>query len=145
MVNWVRLNDHFSFELLALPFFRERIFPGDDARLRGVYSIDTDHAEYASKAKDNRLDAAMRFVLLLDQWEVAISHFSGTSREPILFLADPQLAELRPFYPVIEQTGLQLPTTGSGNSKLFRVTVLPSHHNYYLDYRAQCPLVIALL
>ena len=108
MINWVWLNDYFSFELLALPVFRERIFPGDDARLRGVYSIDTDHAEYASKAKDNRLDAAMRFVLLLDQWEVAISHFSGTSREPILFLADPQLAELRPFYPVIEQTGLQL-------------------------------------
>lgn len=108
MVNWVWLNDHFSFELLALPFFRERIFPGDDARLRGVYSIDTDHPEYASKAENKRLDAAMRFVLLLDQWEIAISHFSGTSREPILFLADPQHAELRPFYPVIEQTGLQI-------------------------------------
>ncbi|MAV76175.1 MAG: hypothetical protein CL691_06105 [Cellvibrionales bacterium] len=108
MVNWVWLNDYFSFELLALPFFRERIFPGDEARLRGSYTIDTDRPEYASNAENKRIDAAMRFVLLLDQWEIAVSHFSGTSREPILFVPDQQHTELRPYYPVIEQTGLQL-------------------------------------
>ena len=112
MVNWVWLNDHFSFELLALPFFRERIFPGDEARLRGRYTINSDHAEYQSKAKSNRVDAALRLVLLLDQWEIAISHFSGTSRKPILFLADPQKTALTPYYPVIDQTGLQLEYAG---------------------------------
>tara|TARA_B100000767_G_scaffold269436_2_gene291273 strand:+ start:4283 stop:5569 length:1287 start_codon:yes stop_codon:yes gene_type:complete len=106
MLNWIWLNDTFSFELLALPFFRERIFPGDEARLRGSYTINTDRSEYESSAGSNRIDAAMRLVILHDQWEVAISHFSGTSREPILFSSHSQ--ELTPFYPIIEQTGLQL-------------------------------------
>lgn len=109
MVNIVWSGEWMSVELFALPGFRERIFPGRDARLRGQLPIDQDSVEYESGAEEYRSDFALRTTWLLGDWEIALSHFSGTSREPLFLFDQPGTPNsLRPYYPVIEQSGLEI-------------------------------------
>lgn len=109
MINLVWSGESASLELFALPGFRERIFPGKHARLRSSLAFSTDNIRYQSGAEELRTDAALRLTLLPGNWELAVSHFSGTSREP-LFLLDGSLSKptLTPYHPVIEQTGLEV-------------------------------------
>ena len=104
MLNWVYKPDWGTLELFVLPSFRERLFPGERTRLRGPLEFSTDDAAYESSAEELRTDVAVRSTILLGDAEIAISHFSGTSREPILRLVDNQLGS---YYPVIDQTGLE--------------------------------------
>ena len=53
------------------------------------------------------MDFAFRWSNYFDQLEVAISHFSGTSREPRFILSNENLKELVPLYEVIDQTGFE--------------------------------------
>ena len=69
-------------DFYALLGFRERTFSGYDGRLRQPMIVDTDRPHYLSAAKNKRMDFAFRWSNYFDQLEVAISHFSGTSREP---------------------------------------------------------------
>ena len=94
-----------TIELYALPGFRERIYPGERARLRTALPYSSHAIDYESSAEQLRTDAALRATLLLGDWEFAASHFSGTSREPVLRVANGKLAS---YYPVIDQTGLEL-------------------------------------
>ncbi len=88
--------------------FRERTFPGPDGRPRFFIPIDNDDATYESSAEDGRIDGAIRWSHHLGAFEFGLYHFNGTSRAPLF---EPVLDEdgellLRPFYPVINQTGL---------------------------------------
>lgn len=109
MLNLVWSGESASLELFVLPGSRERIFPGSDARLRSKLRFSPDNVRYQSGAEELRTDTALRLTLLPGNWEIAVSHFSGTSREP-LFLLDGSLTNptLNPYYPVIEQTGLEV-------------------------------------
>lgn len=102
-----------TFAVFMLPGFRERPFPADDARLRGPWPIDTDSAEYESGAKDRRIDWALRWSHAVGAWDIGLSAFSGTSREPTLL---PRVSTdgdivLVPRYEVIDQLGLDLQYT----------------------------------
>jgi hypothetical protein len=105
MLNLVWYQDWGSIEIYALPGFRERMLPGDDGRLRLPLPYDTESADYESGAENLRTDAAVRFSAQLGEWELALTHFSGTSREPLFNFVS---GKLRPFYPVIDQSGLEL-------------------------------------
>jgi hypothetical protein len=88
--------------------FRERTFPGPDGRPRFYIPIDNDDAAYESSAGDGRIDGAIRWSHHVGAFEFGLSQFNGTSRDP---LYEPVQDEdgallLRPFYPVINQTGL---------------------------------------
>ncbi|MBE9552641.1 MAG: hypothetical protein IMF05_04165, partial [Proteobacteria bacterium] len=98
--------------LFALPGFRERTFPASDARLSGPLPV-TGGATYDSRAEDKRADFAVRWAKTLGDWDVGLSHFSGTSREPRLIPALDGSGQpvLIPHYDVIEQTGLDLQLT----------------------------------
>jgi len=98
--------------LFALPSFRERTFPANGARLSGPLPI-TGGATYDSGAEDNRTDVAIRWSRTLGDWDIGLSHFSGTSREPRLVpsLDGGGQPVLVPHYDVIEQTGLDLQLT----------------------------------
>ncbi len=98
--------------LFALPGFRERTFPASDARLSGPLPV-TGGATYDSGAEDKRTDVAIRWSKTLGDWDVGLSHFSGTSREPRLVagLDGGGQPILIPHYDVIEQTGLDLQLT----------------------------------
>ena len=100
-------------ELYLLPGFRERTFPGVDGRLRPGIPIEPDRARYESDAEDGHVDVAARWSRVLGDVDLGLSYFRGTSREPLLAPAaavDGRVL-LVPFYPQIDQLGLDLQAT----------------------------------
>ncbi|MFV1873156.1 MAG: hypothetical protein ACMZ64_07545 [Oleiphilus sp.] len=97
-------------DIFLLPYFRERTFPGASGRLNALpYHIDTNNAEYESSAEQWRSDFSFRYATWLDDLEIAISHFSGTSRQPLLRFNNNQAnPAFIPVYKQIDQTGLEL-------------------------------------
>ncbi|MFT2090533.1 hypothetical protein [Paraglaciecola sp. 2405UD69-4] len=96
--------------LYVLPYFRERTFPGTDGRFRAPLPIDTDNALYESEDKQQNLDWAARWEHSLGVWDIGLSYFDGTSREPLFTIETNELSEssLTPFYPLLQQVGLDL-------------------------------------
>lgn len=97
-------------DIFWLPYFRERTFPGKDGRLNALpFVVDTDNARYQSSAEQWRSDFALRYAFRWDSLDLAISHFSGTSRAPVLaFNNDFSQPAFYPVYRQIDQTGLEL-------------------------------------
>ena len=93
-------------DLFILPGHRKRIYPGENGRPRSALIITQKDASYESKENHRRVDAAIRWQLTLGDWEIALSHFSGTSREPSIIGINSSM-ELMTHYPVIDQTGLE--------------------------------------
>lgn len=73
-----------TFDLFVLPWFRERTFPGVKGRLRSGLTVDTDRAVYESDAKDGHVDFGARVSGSIGNWDIGLSHFQGTGREPTL-------------------------------------------------------------
>ncbi len=108
---WYR--DWGTLEFFALPGFRERTFPGRYGRLRGALPVDTGRARYESGDGDRHVDYALRASgTFMDDWDIGLAWFSGTSREPQLLLdtsgARPKLI---PFYPLIDQLSIDAQAT----------------------------------
>ncbi len=101
-----------TLELFALPWFRERTFPGVHGRLRTLPRVATSRAEYESSAGQHHFDLALRWSRSIGDWDVGLAHFSGTSRDP-LFRAGLDSGEpvLIPYYPLIDQTSLDVQAT----------------------------------
>ena len=97
-------------DVLVLPWFRERTFPGQKGRLRFAAVVDTDNAIYESSAKEQHVDLAARYSHFIGDLEFGIYHFAGTSREPTLLvrLGEAGNPVLIPYYQQINQTGLDL-------------------------------------
>ena len=114
-------------ELFALPWHRERTFPGRHGRLRSALVVDPDLVEYESGARERRLDLAARYTHSFGPLDLGLSLFDGTSREPSLRPASPRPVlgpdgapavdprtgapilvptALAPYYPRIRQLGL---------------------------------------
>ncbi|MBV1907611.1 MAG: hypothetical protein KUG75_16180, partial [Pseudomonadales bacterium] len=95
-------------DLMLLPGFRERTFPGNDGRLNFGLEVDTGEASYASGAGQYRLDAAVRWSHYLGPVAFGVYHFSGTNRDPqlIAYEKTPGSFAFRPHYTVIDQTGI---------------------------------------
>ncbi len=107
MVSLAWISDYGTFTAFALPYFRERTFPGLDGRLRASYKIDTDNALYESGDEDKHKDWALRWQHTLGDLDLGLSYFTGTAREPIFV---PQISEtdirLLPYYRQMDQIGL---------------------------------------
>lgn len=109
MINLALIRDWGSLDFFILPGFRERTFPGQEGRLLlGGMPIKTDQVQYESGAKDKHVDWAVRWEIMLDDWDIGLSHFSGTSREPRFI---PEVDGLIPYYEQIDQTGLDVQFT----------------------------------
>jgi len=108
MIQLSRALERGSLDLFLLPGFRERRFPGVEGRLRSVPPV-ADRARYHSPREEDHLDWALRWEASIGDWEVGLSHFVGTGREPLF---TPGLEEgdvvLVPYYPQIRQSGLDL-------------------------------------
>ena len=119
-------------ELFALPWHRERTFPGRHGRLRSGLVVDPDLVEYESGAQERHLDVAARYSHSFGLLDIGLSVFDGTSREPSLRPASPRLVldptgapavdprtgtpiliptALAPYYPQIRQLGLDAQIT----------------------------------
>lgn len=109
MVNLTLEGEWGALDFFYLPYFRERSFTTD--RLRGPLPI-SHSPTYESGAQRNHQDWALRWSQAFDAFDVGVSHFQGTSREPTLV---PEVRAsgmvLRPNYGLIDQTGVDVQWT----------------------------------
>lgn len=111
MVNLTLIKDWGVVDLFVLPGFRERTFPGEEGRFRSQPKIE-DNAQYESSAEEKHVDFAVRWSQTFDDWDVGLSHFYGTSREPTVTpVVTAGGLKLVPFYELINQTGLDVQAT----------------------------------
>ena len=113
LLRYSLLGDTGSIDFFVLPYFRERTFSGEKGRLRFPLVVDADQATFESKSEENHIDYALRISESLDEFDIGISVFDGTSREPILLPGTKNGNPVFiPFYPLITQFGLDLQYTG---------------------------------
>lgn len=118
MINVAWIGDYGTLDFLVMPYFRERTFAGRDGRLRTELIVDTDNPIFESSREGKHIDYALRWAHTLGLWDIGLSYFDGTSREP-LFLLNQQGNALQPFYQQIEQWGIDIQaTTGAWLWKL---------------------------
>lgn len=110
MINLSVPRDWGTIDVFILPYFRERTFPGSNGRLRSASVVDTDQTVYESGAKEYHIDAAIRYSHTIGDWDIGLSHFRGTGREPTLTEGTDNEGNsvLIPSYEQINQTGLDL-------------------------------------
>lgn len=110
MVNLSVQKDYGRFSFYILPHFRERTFAGSNGRLRGPLAVDKDAVEYESGAEEWHTDIALRYSHFLGDWDIGLSYFYGTGREPTLLL-NTDTTRLVPHYELIHQVGIDLQYT----------------------------------
>jgi len=112
MINFTFIKDWGTVDTFLMPGFRDRKFPGVEGRLRTIPYVDTSQAMYESDDEDDHIDLAVRWAHTLGDWDVGLSHFRGTSRDPSFVpVGNGPATVLAPFYPQIDQTGLDLQAT----------------------------------
>ena len=92
-------------EIFAMPHHRLRTFPGRDGRLRSPFVVNNKQAIYESAAEEKHVDWAARYSHSIGFFDIGVSVFDGTSREPYLKL-DMDDGILIPHYEQIRQFGL---------------------------------------
>lgn len=111
-------------EIFGLTYHRPRTFPGRSGRLRLPLVVDNDQVSYESAAEQWRLDLAARYSHSFGLFDIGVSAFDGTNREPFLlpstdFSGAPTLA---PHYEQIRQFGLD--TQMTAGSWLFKLEAI---------------------
>ncbi|HED36618.1 MAG TPA: hypothetical protein ENJ08_20665 [Gammaproteobacteria bacterium] len=105
-------QDWGTLDLFILPYFRERTFQGIEGRPRAFPVVDTDQVAYQSSDKEQHIDYAARWFHYLDEIEIGISYFNGTSREPLFLPGSKNNAPvLTLYYPLMQQVGLDVQLT----------------------------------
>jgi len=113
MINLALIRDWGTLDFFVLPFFRERTFASVDGRMRPLPRIVTGLTEYESAAEEHHIDFAVRWSHAVGDWDLGLSHFYGTSRDPRLLPHVLPTGEfvLVPRYDIIHQTGLDVQAT----------------------------------
>ena len=121
MVKLSLIRDWGLMDVFVLPGFRERTFAGEDGRFRLPLDVDRDNALYQSDDEDKHIDLALRWTQTFDLYDVGVSYFKGTSRDPLfvpMFGNDlqpsvqaPAPTALAPLYVLIDQVGFDLQAT----------------------------------
>lgn len=116
MINLALIRDWGTLDLFVLPGFRPRTFPGREGRLRTQPRVATDLVEYESGARHRHTDLAARWSHFLGPFDIGVAHFWGTGRDPTLNPGIDAAGQpvLIPFYPIINQTSLDLQATLGG-------------------------------
>ncbi len=115
MVNLALIRGWGTVDLFVLPGFRERTFPAAEGRPRLALPVDTEHAEYQSSRAQRHIDAALRYRHTLSDWDVGVSYFTGTARDPRFNLRILNGAPtLVPYFDLITQVGLDAQATLGG-------------------------------
>lgn len=101
------------FSFYAMPYARERQFPGRDGRPNGLIPVDDSQAIFEGGTNQFHFDWAVRWSHVLGPFDLGAAHFSGTARDPLLVpgIGNAGQPVLVPFYDQIEQTSLDLQGT----------------------------------
>ena len=102
-----------TIDLFYLPHFRERTFPSRSGRLRWDPYVDVSNPIYESSLEQWHPDVAVRWSRSLGDFDVGLSYFRGTSRDPLFSVrVDPGgEAVLQPVYNLMHQAGLDVQWT----------------------------------
>jgi len=113
LINLSLIQSWGTIDFYVLPTFRERTYPGIKGRLRSIPSVDTSQTNYESTDRDKHIDYAIRLFQSVNEWDIGLSLFSGTSRDPRLLkgLNAQNKIVLTPYYDLITQTGLDVQGT----------------------------------
>lgn len=105
-----------------LPYFRERIYPGRRGRVRPPLPIAQDTPRYESSLHEWHPDFAIRLRRAIGNWDIGLTDFYGTGREPIFLFTPSTPDTLQPYYQIIHQSGLDLQYTLS--NALFKLEAI---------------------
>ena len=102
-----------TLEAFLLPYFRERTFPGREGRPATDIPVERDLTRYESGAEEWHPDFATRYGNSFGDFDLGVSYFQGTARDPIL---QPALdgggnLVLAPYYPQMKQASVDLQAT----------------------------------
>ncbi len=113
MINLALINDWGTFDFYLLAGFRERTFTGKEGRLRPFPEIDVGEERYEKHGFEKHMAYAFRWSQSIENWDVGLSHFYGTSRDPSILptLDATGQIHLIPYYEMIHQTGVDLQLT----------------------------------
>ena len=108
-VGWV--GETMSLKGYVLPYFRDETFPGVRGRLRFPVAIDVDHPQFESALGRWQPGGALRYTLNKGDFDLGISAFTGTSREP-RFILELTTGEVVPRYDQMHQGSVDLQYNG---------------------------------
>ena len=113
MINLALIQDWGTVDLFILPGFRPRTFTGEEGRLRPEPAVSDSLAEYDKSGFERQVSYAIRWAHSIGDWDMGLSHFYGTSRDPVFLVkATPDgQVNLIPYYQNINQTGLDIQAT----------------------------------
>lgn len=116
MANLSLIRDWGVVDLFFMPYFRERTFPETGGRPGSAQPVSSNDALYSSDREQWHTDFAVRWSHNIAAWDLGISYFYGTSREPrfdpaSVNITTQGITELRPIYDVINQTGIDIQGT----------------------------------
>ena len=103
-------RDFGDVDFYFLPYFRERVFPGANGRPRLELEIDENSISYESSKSEKHIDLALRYSLMIDDFDIGFSHFYGHSRNPKLIINQSSF-KLDQHYPLLSQTGIDIQAT----------------------------------
>ena len=133
MVNLALIRDWGTVDLYALIGFRERRFVGPDGRPGLPFPLDLDNALFESGQGRKRVDWAARWSHAVGAFDIGVSHFHGTSRDP-RFLPGADSETVVPVYDIVDQTGLDLQVTLGGWLWKLEVTNRAGQGNRYAAF-----------
>ena len=110
MVSLSYFNDYGNFDFYLMPYFIERVFPGTKGRPRLAFEVDKNNVIFESSSKKNKVDVAIRYSTVVDDFDIGISYFHGNNRSPNLTFNNKSF-KLNQFYPILSQTSLDLQST----------------------------------
>ena len=84
MTNFSVSRDWGTIDFFWMPLFRERTFAGTGGRMRSATIVDEDRSQYESAAEEWNSDWALRYSHSFDDFDIGVSQFIGTTREPTL-------------------------------------------------------------
>jgi hypothetical protein len=125
MIDLTAIRRWGTVDLLLIPWFRERTFDGHAGALWAPLRVDASQPVYESGSGRAHLGWAVRWSHTLGSWDLGLSHFQGTLREPGFVPARDAAGNpvLAPRYDVGGHTGLDLQlSTGAWVWKLEAVT-----------------------
>ena len=112
MINLSLVKDWGIIDFYVLPGFRERTFSSTSGRPAIAY-LQQDHAIYEHSDKDSHVDFAVRWTHSMGDFDLGLSWFDGTSRDPLIIASPHQtlLPEIIPYYQQISQVGIDIQAT----------------------------------
>lgn len=114
MVNFGWQTEAGDLNVLILPGFRQRRFPGADGRLRPAIPVEDDHEIFRGSASESHVDYAIRYFNIVGDFDIGLSWFRGVGREPSFALRSNPVTSgpvLIPVYEMIEQLGADIQLT----------------------------------